>query len=353
MRLALLARALAVVVMATLLPSAAALAEPRAPQTERKLDKALQEALRRAGGGQVPVIIQTTDAGRVAVAGTLAAKGHPIAGEFRNIGAISAAVDVADLAARAADSAVTAVSLDAPIAAHATLPGPDSFVTLDAVRNDIGSRALTTLTGRGVGVAVIDSGIANIPDVHDQMGPFYDFTNGGKATAAFDDCGHGTHIAATIGSSGKQNGYLYQGIAPKVRLIGLKVLDKKCAGTTSAVLNALAFATANKAALGIDVINLSLGHPIYESAATDPLVRAVEAAVRAGIVVVASAGNYGRNPTTNEVGYGGLASPGDAPVGVAVGSFLSQKTVPRAERCLHGFNLPRPACHLGAGKPRN
>ena len=44
------------------------------------------------------------------------------------------------------------------------------------------------------------------------------------------------------------------------------------------MINALAFATANKAALGIDVINLSLGHPIYESVATDPLVQAVEAA---------------------------------------------------------------------------
>ncbi|HKC56219.1 MAG TPA: S8 family serine peptidase [Vicinamibacterales bacterium] len=350
MRLALLTRALAVV-MATLLPSAAALAEPRAPQTERKLDKALQEALRRAGGGQVPVIIQTTDAGRVAVARTLAAKGHPIAGEFRNIGAISAAVDVADLAALVADPAVTAVSLDAPIAAHATLPGPDSFVTLDAVRNDIGSRALTTLTGRGVGVAVIDSGIANIPDVHDQMGPFYDFTNGGKATAAFDDCGHGTHIAATIGSSGKQNGYLYQGIAPKVRLIGLKVLDKKCAGTTSAVLNALAFATANKAALGIDVINLSLGHPIYESAATDPLVRAVEAAVRAGIVVVVSAGNNGRNPTTGLVGYGGITSPGNAPSAITVGAVNTSGTLNRSDDFVAAYSSRGPSWFDGYAKP--
>mgnify|MGYP003694244833 CR=1 FL=1 len=83
-----------------------------------------------------------------------------------------------------------------------------------------------------------------------------------------------------------------------MKLIGLKVLDKNGKGTTSNVINAITFATANKAALGIDVINLSLGHPIFEPAATDPLVQAVERAVQAGIVVVASAGNFGTNPDT-------------------------------------------------------
>ena len=54
--------------------------------------------------------------------------------------------------------------------------------------------------------------------------------------------------------------------------------------------------SSTSAYVGIDVINLSLGHPIYEPAATDPLVRAVERAAAAGIVVVTSAGNYGTNP---------------------------------------------------------
>ena len=88
----------------------------------------------------------------------------------------------------------------------------------------------------------------------------------------------------------------YRGIAPKARLFGLKVLDANGAGRTSDVISAIEFATANKTRLGIDVINLSLGHPIYEPAATDPLVQAVEAAVRAGIVVVVSAGNFGIEP---------------------------------------------------------
>ena len=65
--------------------------------------------------------------------------------------------------------------------------------------------------------------------------------------------------------------------------------------------------TANKEQLGVDAINLSLGHPILEPAATDPLVQAVEAAARAGIIVVAAAGNYGVSPQTGEPGYAGAS----------------------------------------------
>ena len=87
-----------------------------------------------------------------------------------------------------------------------------------------------------------------------------------------------------------------RGVAPGVKFVNLRVLDSKGEGSTSNVLLALQWAVANRAAYGIDVINLSLGHPIYESAATDPLVQAVEAAVRAGLVVVVSAGNIGMQP---------------------------------------------------------
>ena len=93
------------------------------------------------------------------------------------------------------------------------------------------------------------------------------------------------------------------------------------------MIRAIEFAIVNKDALKIDVINLSLGHPIFEAAATDPLVQAVEHASRAGIIVVVSAGNFGRNQTTGEVGYAGIASPGNAPSGISVGSVRTFDTV--------------------------
>src|SRR5205814_8374148 len=135
-------------------------------------------------------------------------------------------------------------------------------------------------------------------DFTGRVSAFYESTNGGVAAAPYDDYGHGTHVAGLIGSSGVLGAGAYAGVAPNVRFVVLKALDSTGGGFTSDVINAVEFVTANRAALGVDVINLSLGHPPFESVTTDPLVQAVEKAVRSGIVVVASAGNYGRNPTT-------------------------------------------------------
>src|SRR4051812_32895735 len=158
---------------------------------------------------------------------------------------------------------------------------------------------------------------------------------------------HGTHVATLIAGEGKDSETdvdvidhgkshrtkvaIYRGVAPKARIISLKVLDRNGVGYTSSVLNALEFAIVNRDKLKIDIINLSLGHPIYESPATDPLVRAVEDAVRAGIVVVASAGNYGINQETGEVGYGGITSPGNAPSAITVGALDIRDTIDRAD----------------------
>ena len=132
--------------------------------------------------------------------------------------------------------------------------------------------------------------------------------------------GHGTHVSGSIGSTGDTTRGLYQGIAPGVRFIVLKALDQAGVGYTSNVINAINFAVTNKVAFGIDVMNLSLGHPIYEAAGNDPLVAAVERAVSAGIVVVVSAGNFGGDPVTHEVGYAGITSPGNAPDAITVGA---------------------------------
>ena len=166
-------------------------------------------------------------------------------------------------------------------------------------------------TGNRIGIAIIDSGIAPVADLASRITAFYDFTNGQDAVAEApnDAYGHGTHVAGLAAGNGSRSNGQYGGVAPNARLIGLKVLTSTGAGSTSDVIAAIEFATANRAALGIDVINLSVGHPPYESAATDPLVQAVEAASRAGIIVVVSAGNVGQNPETKKFGYGGILFP--------------------------------------------
>src|SRR5258707_7156753 len=108
------------------------------------------------------------------------------------------------------------------------------------------------------------------------------------------------------------------GVAPSVTFVRLKVLNKNGRGLTSSVIAALDFAVANRQRFNIKVVNMSLGHPILSPAADDPLVQAVESAVRASLIVVVSAGNQGTNTDTRLVGYPGVTSPGDAPPAITV-----------------------------------
>ena len=133
--------------------------------------------------------------------------------------------------------------------------------------------------------------------------------------------------------------------------VSLRVLDNYGVGFTSNVINAVQWAVANKTTYGIDVINLSLGHPIFEPAATDPLVQAVEAAVRAGIVVVASAGNTGTNPLTGQVGYAGISSPGNAPSAITVGAMRTQDTARRSDDVIADYSSRGPTWYDGYAKP--
>ena len=76
---------------------------------------------------------------------------------------------------------------------------------------------------------------------------------------------------------------------------------------------------------------MSLGHPVYEPASTDPLVQAADALVRRGIVVVASAGNLGIDAQDHEVAYGGVTSPANGPSILAVGAVDNEGTDARAD----------------------
>ena len=137
------------------------------------------------------------------------------------------------------------------------------------------------------------------------------------AAAPFDDIGHGTHVAGLIGSSGALSGNLYQGVAPRVSLVGVKVLTSKGIGNTSDVIAAIEHVAVNRARLGVRIINLSLGHAVTMPALLDPLVRVVQYASSLGITVVVAAGN---NPAGSENKYGGITSPANAPSALTVGA---------------------------------
>ena len=203
------------------------------------------------------------------------------------------------------------------------------------------------ITGASVGIALIDSGIA--PTGGYVISDFVDFVNARRLP--YDDFGHGTHLAGLIAGNGLQSNGQYRGVAPGAHLVGLKVLDANGTGHTSTVIAAIDYVVKHQKRLDLDVINLSLGHVIYEPAATDPLVQAVERAVAAGLVVVVSAGNIGINPTTGAVGYSGITSPGNARSAITVGALDTRQTLTRTDDVVTDYSSRGPTWHDGLAKP--
>ena len=298
-------------------------ARPAAKKTRTKFDEAVARIV--PDERNVRVIVTSEQGRSDDVTETLARKSHRVVAKHSSIDSITVELPAAALSELASEPAIKRISLDAEVV---------SF--LDEVGTLSTNMLLPTLglpshgyTGAGVGVAVLDTGIISHSEI--AVAAFYDFVNGGKATKPTDPFGHGTHVAGMIEDKQGKSDARYRSVAKGARLIGLRVLDGSGIGYTSTVIQAIEFAIANKTTLGIDVLNLSLGHPVYESAATDPLVRAVERAVAAGIVVVVSAGNEGLNRQTGAGGYGGVKSPGNAPSAITVGAVDTRNTITRTD----------------------
>jgi serine protease len=145
--------------------------------------------------------------------------------------------------------------------------------------------AWTETKGSGVTVAVIDTGITQVPDLKStQFVSGYDFVN--DRTEAADDNGHGTHVAGTIAQS-TNNNYGVAGIAYEASLMPLKVLSASGGGTVSDIAEAIRYAADH----GADVINMSLGG--FGDAAV--MHEAIDYAHQKGVVMVAAAGNANTN----------------------------------------------------------
>lgn len=160
-------------------------------------------------------------------------------------------------------------------------------------------------TGRGVVIAVVDTGIHyRHPDLGAGFGPDkkvaggYDFVN--KDTDPDDDNGHGTHVAGIAAANGQT-----KGVAPDATLLAVKVLDARGAGMDSDIIAGIDWAVAN----GADIINLSLGGA---GTPDDAISQSVDRASEAGVLVVAAAGNSGN--------YESVGSPAAARTALAVGA---------------------------------
>ena len=162
------------------------------------------------------------------------------------------------------------------------------------------------VTGRGVDVALIDTGVAPVGGLDDPTkvvnGPDLSFESQNASTRYLDGYGHGTHMAGIIAGrdaqviAGKEDdAKLFVGMAPGARIVSVKVATADGGADVSQIIAAIDWVVQhrNDAGLNIRVINLSYGTHSTQPYTVDPLAYAVENAWRKGIVVVVAAGNDG------------------------------------------------------------
>jgi serine protease AprX len=176
--------------------------------------------------------------------------------------------------------------------------------------------------GRGVDVALIDSGVVPVGSLAEPgrvvYGPDFSSERNDRDLRNLDTFGHGTHLAGLI--AGRDRITRFGGVAPGARLVSLKIAGADGETNLARVLSALEWVYRNHDAPGynIRVVNLSLGVP-GKDYRSDVLAWAVERLWREGIVVVAAAGNNGDRART-------LDMPADDPFVIAAGATDMKKT---------------------------
>jgi serine protease AprX len=321
-----------------------AVSPPQRNQKPGYAGKVAHDIDRRHPNAQIDVIVQFKVTPRTQHYQSMSARGATLKTKLHSINAAAFKLPVSALADVEKDPDVLYVSPDRPVSLNATYESVASAVEADVAAQQFG------LDGTGIGVAVIDSGVADHKDFHNASGTRIvhseSFVVGNPST--IDAYGHGTHVSGIIGGNGTASdagtGYAQPivGIAPNVNIINFRVLDQNGAGTDSQVIAAIQRAIQLQAQYNIRVINLSLGRPVFESYTLDPLDQAVEQAWAAGIVVVVAAGNNGRDNSQRTRGFATIGSPGNDPAVITVGATRTMGTATRNDDAIASYSSKGP-----------
>src|SRR5215208_5607209 len=296
---------------------AAALAWPCAPSAgaqtpadgRQKVTADLRQKL--ALTGKVNVIVKAAGAWNKTLDDAVKSNNGTVTKSFANFPLRAVSLPTAAVEAFAARSDVDYVALDREVKllGHVTLT-----TGADAAR--VMGNYNPTYDGTGVGIAVLDSGL-------DPNHTAFTQESGSASRVAFskdftgenrtdDPYGHGTHVASIAAGNGAVAQGAYRGIAPGAKVVNLRVLNSQGKGSVSSLLAAIDWLKTNKTTYNIRVVNMSLGTAAVDSYKVDPLCLAVRSLADAGVVVVAAAGNEGRDSSGNKV-YGQIHSPGNDP----------------------------------------
>jgi serine protease AprX len=201
-------------------------------------------------------------------------------------------------------------------------------------------------TGKGVDVAVIDTGVSPVPGLAGSdkvvLGPDLSFESQSTSTRFLDSYGHGTHmsgviagreVAAASGTTYAADTKNFYGMAPDSRIVSLKVGDHNGTVDVSQVIAAVNWVTqfGKSNGLNVRVLNLSFGLDTGQHPKNDPLSWAAEMAWNKGIVVVASGGNQGGS-------YAGLNSPAYNSRLLAVGAVDTKGTTAFTDDTIPSFS---------------
>jgi len=272
------------------------------PTGSRKLSSDLIQQMRSEGGdARVKVVIQFNEMPATLIDGVLSRFGARVTRKLSALNMRVIELPVNAVEALASQNEVRYLSPDRPIAMLGHIETTTGTAAVREQTNTLLGGLITTTTvfdGSGIAIAIVDSGInAGHSAFRDQAGLSRvilsrDFTGENRTD---DPYGHGTHVASIAAGSSEIFAGAYTGIASNARLINLRILNSQGAGTTSGFLAALDWIITYHALYNLRVVNMSIGTAAIDSFMNDPLCQAVRRASDAGIVVIAAAGNNGKN----------------------------------------------------------
>ncbi len=323
---------------------------PAAPPAAAAIQPRLQQAIQANPTGTVRVMVQKADRSDRA-ARAIEALGGEIIHDLDLIHMIAAEMPAAAAAELAQNPAVRRVALDGAVERSGKPGGGGGGKGKDSGTSptDPANTYLETLgvpqvwamgyRGEGIGVAVIDSGIATDRDFTTEPGkPFtlivkqVSFSTNSFATA--DATGHGTHVAGIIGGNGDASAGRYVGIAPKADIINLKISDDMGMAYESDAVAAMQWVYENKDHYNIRVVNISLNSTVPSSYHDSPLNAAAEILWFNGLVVVVSAGNSGTGSQIDTIS----AAPANDPFLITVGATDESGTARKQDDSIPTFS---------------
>ena len=196
--------------------------------------------------------------------------------------------------------------------------GVTSWLTSSQARNSSNplllqymSDAAPSRTGKGVGVAIIDTGLSGSPQFASEIPALVGSYNAltGEQGPIDDRTGHGTHLASLLSGFGET----FSGIAPQAKIVAIKAFDSEDRASALDIIDAVQWVLNNRARYNIRILNLSVSASTELPYHIDPLNMALTQAWIQGLVVVVSAGNEGPQPSS-------VTAPGNNPWLITVGA---------------------------------